>query len=260
MNPITHALSLLNGRKTRKLASNTYARTLENGAVAVKLHATDILTFNPDGTVTVNSGGYKSNTTKARVNALLPSGFPRLYQSKGVWNWAAPYREGKPFATVSTYQDGDTFGARGKLRPSPGKTKEAARIKELTARINLHAQRCADALPLPMPSGGDDWFSALVVTEGPDKGKPLGEATGNTEHLESNMAEGYVVPSLVLTALDRTGAGNLIKSATFGQCPGYVDLARTYVKRAVRRYMKARFGIAGGAFRKDPAQTGFAVR
>ena len=239
----THALALLNGRKTRKLANNTYARTLENGGVAVKLHDTDILTFNPDGSVTVNSGGYKSRTTKARLNSLVPSGFPRLYQSKGVWHWS----------NGATFQDGDTFGPKGALRPSPGKVKEAKRIADLTKRINAHAALCASSLPLPMPSGGDDWFSALRTEDG----RPLGEATNNTEHLESNMAEKYVVPSLVLRALEQTGAGNLVKAATFGQYPGFVETARRYVKTGVRRYMKARFGLAGGAFRKDPSQTGY---
>lgn len=247
-----HALALLNGRATRKLANNTYARKLDNGGVAVKLHATDVLTFNPDGSVTVTTGGYKTPTTKDRINGFLPHGFPRVYQAKGVWQWAAPYREGQPFqrAALSTYQDGDTLGRKGALRPSPGKAAEAARVKALVKRINAFAEVCAAAVPMPAPSGGDCWL-CLLERQGHDQG---------TGHLDEHMRDGYAVPSLVLTALEATGNGDAIKAAAFGQYPAYVGLAKDRVRKAVRRHLKARFGLAGGAFRKDPAQTGFAVR
>ncbi len=244
-----HAASLIPAnRQTKRLAKATMAHRLPDGSIAVRYHATDLLTFRPDGKVVVTSGGFRSKTTKDRINAYLPPGFPRVWQAKGVWTYG-----GAPL------MDGDTISRAGKLAPAKGRAKEPARIAALTKRINLHAQRCADAIPLPMPSGGDDWFSALVVSEGPDKGKTLGEATGNTSHLEGNMEEGYVVPSLVLRALEATDAGDAIKAATFGQCASFEGIAKDRVRKAVRRYLKGRFGLAGGAFNRNTSGL-FAVR
>lgn len=237
-----NALALLGARKNatqKKIANNTVARKTEDGSIAICLHNTDIITFRPDGRVTVNTSGFRTKTTKARINSFLPSPFPRLYQAKGVWHWTG----------AGVYADGDTFGPRGALLTKAGKNDEAKRIADLTKRINKYAALCAKSLPLPMPSGGDDWFSAFRTEDG----KTLGEATNNTSHLESNMEENYVVPSLVLRALEATNAGDLVKAATFGKCPGFVETARHYVKTSVRRYMKARFGLAGGAFNGKPS-------
>lgn len=235
-----HALSLIPAnRQTKRLRGRaTVARRCEDGSIAVRYHATDILTFRPDGTVTVTSGGFRSTTTKGKLNEYLPAGMPRVWQGNGVWTFGG-----------KTLLDGDTITRGGKLAPRKGRAKERTRIAALVKRINAHADLCADAVPMALPSGGDDWYSALRVADGPDKGKPLGEAMHNTTHLLGNMAERYVVPSLVLRALEVTGAGDLIKAATFGQAgESWQGIARSTVKRSVRRYLKARFGIAGGCF------------
>lgn len=67
----TKALALLNGRQTKKLAPNTYARREVNGAVAIRYHGTDIVTVDPSGVVRVTNGGWKTSSTKERINWLL---------------------------------------------------------------------------------------------------------------------------------------------------------------------------------------------
>jgi hypothetical protein len=42
--------------------------------VFVKLFDTIILAFHPNGQVTLNTGGYRTATTKGAMNALLPNG------------------------------------------------------------------------------------------------------------------------------------------------------------------------------------------
>lgn len=250
MKTYQHALNLLNGRDSRKVAHNTYARKLENGDIAIKLYATDVLVFHTNGAVTVNSGGYRTGTTKDRINSFLPAGLPRLYQAKGVWNWGS----GVPFS------EGDKIGPRGTLKVNSASLKkkkaEESEAAKLTKRINKFAKLCADSLPLPEPSGGDCWYCVMRTTEG----IPLGEKAKDTGHLISHMEEGYVVPSLVYRALEKSGAGPLIVSAAFGKVPSFVDTARGYVLRSVRRYLKAQFGLAGGSYRANPAESGFAVR
>lgn len=65
------------------LAHNT--RLVEDGEdVAVVLHNTRIVTFHADGSVTLNSGGYHTSTTKARINSLIG---PRLSVKQVAHDW-----------------------------------------------------------------------------------------------------------------------------------------------------------------------------
>lgn len=97
------------GRDRRKLENNTYLERRPGGAWAVRLHATDILTVQPNGTVQANTGGWESVTTKARLNEYLPGGWG-IGQTKGVWYWyysserIAPFTSGdKLILTPSGY-------------------------------------------------------------------------------------------------------------------------------------------------------------
>lgn len=64
-------------RNSRKLANNTYAIRFVSlpfdGAIAIRFHHTDILTFRPDGSVMINTGGWETVTTKERLNRYLPN-------------------------------------------------------------------------------------------------------------------------------------------------------------------------------------------
>jgi hypothetical protein len=59
-------------KDSRKLANNTYAQRRFSGQIAVRLHATDILTFHSDGQIDLNTGGWNTVTTHSRMNAYLP--------------------------------------------------------------------------------------------------------------------------------------------------------------------------------------------
>lgn len=54
--------------------------------VEVVYHRTAVLTFHPDDTVTLNSGGWRTPTTALRIKALLPRG-TCLSSYRGVWLW-----------------------------------------------------------------------------------------------------------------------------------------------------------------------------
>lgn len=67
--------SQLQGRcyQSRKLVNNTYLRRRDWGrtAIAVRLHATDIITFCEDGKIEVSTGGWDTVTTRDRINRYL---------------------------------------------------------------------------------------------------------------------------------------------------------------------------------------------
>lgn len=60
-------------RERRKVGNNTYAER-RGDRIAIRLHSTDVVTFLPDGSIMLNTGGWYSVTTKDRMNSYLPGG------------------------------------------------------------------------------------------------------------------------------------------------------------------------------------------
>ena len=94
------ALSYLGNKQDRPAANNTRLIKREGGRIALRLHSTDIVTWNADGSATLNTGGWRTVTTKSRINAATSA---RLYQKGGVWF----HGDGHPF------EDGDVIDAEG---------------------------------------------------------------------------------------------------------------------------------------------------
>lgn len=86
--------------------------------IAVRLHATEVVTHWEDDQVTLNSGGYRTVTTKARMNAYLPTRYS-VRSHRGVWK--VHYREddGQWNAGVDFY-DGITLLPVGEQPSDPG--------------------------------------------------------------------------------------------------------------------------------------------
>ena len=62
---------------SRKIANNTWLQRRDNGDIAVKLHATDVVIFHhpngPDGgRLSIFTGGWNTITTRDRINRVLP--------------------------------------------------------------------------------------------------------------------------------------------------------------------------------------------
>ena len=187
MKTYADALAKLNGRKSRKIANNTYLRKEESGNIVVRLHSTDIITFTPDDLVTLNSGGWKTVTTKARMNEFSPF---QIAQEKGVWVVANPKPKPNTSAWDSPllYADGITMDTRtGDVLGAGERDKET----ELRKRIGKYAKQYVEALyagKIPKPSGKDCWIC-------------LGMVPGDKGHLISHLEENYFVPSLIVNAV-----------------------------------------------------------
>ena len=68
--------TIANGKHSPTIANNT--RLIWDrftGQCAVTLHKTAVVTFCYSGCVVLDSGGWRTTTTKNRINACLPSGF-----------------------------------------------------------------------------------------------------------------------------------------------------------------------------------------
>jgi hypothetical protein len=71
----SEAVKMVRGKRNadrRKVGNNTYAEILHDGTVAIKLHNTYVVKINPNGTYTLNSGGWQTVTTKDRINQYSP--------------------------------------------------------------------------------------------------------------------------------------------------------------------------------------------
>lgn len=107
--------------KCRKpIANNTYLILDTNSNdIAVRLHHTDILTFKPDGSLILDTGGWETMTTKARMNEYLDR--PRVGSERGVWTVSAGgieyfYEDGMTIKPDGTIDGQPTFAERlGKI-------------------------------------------------------------------------------------------------------------------------------------------------
>jgi hypothetical protein len=69
-------------RDQRKVGNNTYAYIEHDGSVSIELHGTKVVVFYPNGLVKLNSGGYRTSTTKKRINQYSPVS---VYQKNFEW-------------------------------------------------------------------------------------------------------------------------------------------------------------------------------
>ena len=79
------AVKMVKGKSSaskRKIGNNTRAEILPDGSVAIILHATPVVTIHPDDSATIRSGGWRTSTTKDRINKYSPI---RIYQKNFEW-------------------------------------------------------------------------------------------------------------------------------------------------------------------------------
>lgn len=77
------AIEVLAGRESVRLGNNTYLENLPGlQFIGVRLHNTYIVRFHYNGQITLHSGGWRTVTTKDRINEFISG---RVYQKRGVW-------------------------------------------------------------------------------------------------------------------------------------------------------------------------------
>ncbi len=225
----------------RKLENNTYLVTRSPGEgwagtvkgkgphYAVRLHATDVVTIHPDGSYTYDSDGWRTVTTKARMNTY---GNAAVWSDRGSWliarrrnNFSETEQTAQPFADgVTVHADGRITGAG--VDESLTRRRLLKQVREYIAGFVAHVK----ANGLPDPSPGDCWGCYMVPKE--DRARPagFGDLMG-IDHYLSHMEEGYYVPSLLWRAVQRCGNPSFV----YGLIQrGNVDL----LERELRAYFK----------------------
>lgn len=200
----------------RKLENNTW---LEERIVppllpyyAVRLHKTDVVELHPDGSCTLNSGGWRTVITKDRINRYAPG---LVASGRGVWHYYPHARQGGwdlkfPFADgMRVWADGRVEGA--------GLDESAIRrdiLKQIRAYIDGFAAHVVQH-GLADPAQEDCWGCYFVLEPAGEHGpgrapwgqdrvtKPGADHMTGLGHIFEHFREKYYVPSLVWRAMQR---------------------------------------------------------
>lgn len=242
----------LGKRDQKKLENNTYLVRVDADTLGVKLHNTVVVYIRRDGQYQLNSGGWRTSTTKDRINRYGPA---NVYQANNIWY----------IGDGLVFEDNVTVSGDGKvltpLRDAKAVERRKRKLDKLVrGYINGFAEHViANGLqtqPADKPTEQEPW---AVVNLG-EKPKPLAPGPGDcwacyfglnsdhplkeplgVDHLLQHMLEEdgpYFVPSLLWKAILTRGYSN----------PGFIwHMIANEAKRGDSRMLK---DVLGAYFRK----------
>jgi hypothetical protein len=225
----------LGSRESRKVGNNTYLER-RGEDIAVRLHATDVITFHADQLVTYRSGGYESVTTKDRLNNFGPDNI-RVFAVRRVWFVEDRFsREQTPFLDGMTFDPENLMASTAQYRT--GAESALAEQKKAEARIDRFVRKLtparlteiAQAATQPLGLNGDCLLCRMEWSQITTDGRKASCLTsGDTSHLKGHIKEDYWHASLICAAL-----------AWAGYKPEFVLGMPSIVNRTVKRYLKSR--------------------
>jgi hypothetical protein len=225
--------------RSKVVGNNTVEYERADGTQAIRLHHTDVVTFEPNGDVVLNSGGWKTVTTKERINRYLRA---RLHQSLSV------YSERGRWWILDERRDGDVRipFVDGVVLPGGSleidKTVEAeyeqlSKQQQILGKDIERFVKLVDTTdPLPVKEAGDCWI--CLMFDG--NLKPGGRVVTDVDHLVAHIEEAYLFGALIERAMVWAGYRYIYIAAEKG--PEYMH-DRDSIKRALRRYLKRQLGI-----------------
>jgi len=216
---------------SRIVANNTFEYYNSLGERIIRLHMTDILRFSPGGRmVTLDSGGWKTVTTKERINRFLPPGI-HLHQSKGIWYVSTYVVKGgeRTDFRETQYWDGMTV-VDGVIDVPDNVVECHAEQARLTKLVDKYMVKFKAMDIIPNPSGGDCWM-CMADTPKIREGSLL-----SNDHIITHLEEGYIHGTLIFNSLKWCGYGE-------EQMP-YIVRIKDTLNRSMRRYLRYRIGLA----------------
>jgi hypothetical protein len=210
-------LAVLGKRDQKKLANNTYLVRVDDDTLGVRLHNTIVVYIHKSGNYSLDTGGWRTVTTKDRINSYSPA---RVHQVNNIWY----------VGDHGIYADGVTVDKTGKptskLR-NPGEVERKKRKLDRIVRSYVKGfAEHAKANGLYVPGESEDKAESEwdVVKLGP-RPVPLKPGPGDcflcqfraednrevqVDHLLAHFGLGedgevYYVPSLLRNAIANTG-------------------------------------------------------
>jgi hypothetical protein len=234
--------------KSKVMDHNTLSFISSDGASHVQLHNTVIFSRLPDDTLVLNTGKWKTVTTKDRLNKCLNRVTRELgysHVSIGSINGMWYLYDGD---NKIPFYDGMRFQLGNYSHLATESISKLNEVKALKKKLDAYIKACKEYLNtnkvFPMPNGGDCWYCSMVTTDG----KSLGEAVSDTSHLVNHLDESYIFGSLVYNALKDCNAGQYWYSVAFdinqANYSGIEYRINQILCRFIRKYLKKRLGLA----------------
>lgn len=225
INSFASALAYLKGKADRPLdgRSTRLVHLLDNDeeTIVVRYHNTNVITYRPDGSVEYESGGWRTLTTKDRMNAYGAEGW-KIWSVKGVWKIGTVDR-------AVEFVDGIIVRASDNLTFPKGYDRTGMSAEDANKRVTKMigkflkgwAAQVKDDRRLASPGPGDcfgclfhdasvnfqaEWRDPLTARE------PMGY-----DHYLEHFEGGYYVPSMLWRACQRYGGPSYVWAMMEGE-------------------------------------------
>ena len=229
--PTTYESALALARKARSLdkgkpVANNTRLYIDGDDVRMRLHATDVVTFHADGSLTLRAGGWYTVTTKDRIHSAL-AGPLVLMSRKGRWYVAQGWNDPTPVP----FYEGMVIDADGSVRVEESVRYAVADEDARNAQMRKDVKRFLDGITPERivdafeHSGGDCLGCQMVADDGT---YPMGD-----DCVALHVEENYFHLALLMRAL---------RAKNFGD-PAFV---------AQLAYTDAMHGMVSRPFFRDP--------
>lgn len=225
------AAEVLGKKESKKLENNTYLERRNLNTIVVRLHKTDVVTYHADGSIELNTGGWKTSTTKDRINSYAPVVISQMqsvwYISKGKARMV--FKDGMRITGRGDLEGGDSIESVKTINEIKRKLKSYSLFlfQSLIAGKMTHCWMCFTA------SGEDEISKAHLQTHIDKKEAPT-EILLNMQQMFPGMpqtVEWFVSEHLQMSSKELEGRF-------------YDGLARQVLTKNLARYLYRKFGLA----------------
>lgn len=231
-------------KQSWKMAKATYLKRQDDGSIALKYHDTNVFIVYPNNKMILNTDGWLTPTTRARINNMLPSRY-YLYQNNSTW-----YLSDSAENVSYYYKDGLTISPEGKVFARKFDEAIEKRKKAWVRKVNAYAKEMVErafSRKLRRPTNGDCWYCLMKDKDG----KTMGDMSGSN-HIEQHIKERYFVPSLFWNAMqEQENYLSMASKGVLGKLwnqqtsdEWFTDIAKDQCTKALKKYLKKRLNIA----------------
>jgi len=158
---------------SKKIANNTVEYFTASGDRVIRLHDTNIIRYKKNGRIVLNSGGWRTSTTRDRINSFLKStddSHIGVYRAGGVWflsitvpgdvvvhNEWGDYTPPKTVQNVPFIDGMELYHNRVMKKwvtKSDRELMEELRTQKRLDRYMVHVKKLLTTKGVPAPSGG----------------------------------------------------------------------------------------------------------
>lgn len=231
--------------KSRMVARNTLEYETDIGDVITRLHDTDIVRKRPDKSIYLDTGGWNTKTTRARINEALPHGVS-VYTCQGAIHVSDA--KGKAHEFTQTVRIGPRGGVTTDIQSG-----EAASYDSVRALVDRYIEKLKRD-GIPTDSAGDPWVvpdsnsgkydKDTVLLWLADPKASVRRYASQPDAMDDSETEPYVFLTFIYNALKWSGHSDLGVGYQIQQFNKVDNYGRRIVCGTVRRYIRACLGYA----------------